>query len=151
MILLKKGITGFNNQSTITNEMVSSFLKKIQFPFVPDSSKISAPNQSANFWRIPIKNLTSKNEFDLLINSSFWYLCLVTKESSWMDMQYLNFPKELTQQIENQKETEILLEKFDLESVFSDSELNQLDKTEIKQVKYWKSKTIGEIIFNGYD
>jgi hypothetical protein len=38
-----------------------------------------------------------------------------------------------------------------LESTVPDDEIEILAKDEKCQIKYWRSKTYGEIIFNGYD
>ena len=73
----------------------------------------------------------------------------VTTESAWMDLQFIDLPNDFIELVEDEKI--IILDKNKLETKVSSHEMEKLDKKEIYQIKYWGSKTYGEIIFNGYD
>jgi hypothetical protein len=85
----------------------------------------------------------------LLINSAYYIIAGVTIESEWLNLYFIDLPNDFTEQIKN--DNIIILDKNKLETKVSNSELEILDKQEIKQVEYWLSETYGEIIFNGYD
>ena len=78
-------------------------------------------------------------------------MALITKDSSWMNHEYIDFPIELVQQINSGREDTRLLTKEILEGRLDRSELTQLSKAELEQIKYWKCNTVGEIVFNGFD
>ncbi|MDR0467905.1 MAG: hypothetical protein LBG67_03550 [Campylobacteraceae bacterium] len=85
----------------------------------------------------------------MLINSAYYIIAGVTIESEWLNLYFIDLPNDFTEQIKN--DNIIILDKNKLETKVSNSELEILDKQEIKQVEYWLSETYGEIIFNGYD
>jgi hypothetical protein len=66
-----------------------------------------------------------------------------------MKLQFINLPEDFIEQIHNNEV--IILNKEFLEQDMPEEELKLLDKNEIKQIQYWKSKKYGEILFNGYD
>ncbi len=137
--------------SLLASYQLSHFLKTIKFPFIPDFKNCIAPHQSSNFWVVPIVNLLDFCEFNLIINSSYWYLALITRESSWMNHEYIDFPLELTRQLELGRKEVQLLTKQILELRLDRSELSELGKSELEQIKYWKCNTVGDVIFNGFD
>jgi hypothetical protein len=151
MTILKKGITGFDSAVDISENEVRTFIKRFAFPFIPDFKSVTPPSPSSNFWTVPFTNKENNSEFNMLINSSNWNLALVTKSSTWMNHEYLEFPHKLYLQIRSIRGPELPMNPQILERTFDKEELNELGKSEIEQIKYWKSKTIGEIIFNGFD
>jgi hypothetical protein len=151
MTILKKGITGLDSVEPITESEIRGFLEKISYPFVPDFKNALPPSPSSNFWRMPIVNKQDNSEFDMLINSTHWNLAIVTKESTWMNLEYLTFPWELYEQIRSVRGPELPMNPQTLERSFGKEELNELSKSELDQLKYWKSRTIGDVIFNGFD
>lgn len=151
MTVLKKGITGFDSVIDFTEKEIKEFLKRFSHPFIPDFSRLLPPTPSSNFWRISFVNNGVDSDFDMLINSTHWNLALVTKESAWMNHEYLNFPEGLYLQIRTIRGPELPMNKLILERTFNKEELSELSKSEIEQLKYWKSRTIGDIIFNSYD
>lgn len=151
MSILKKGITGFNTEATITEKQVKTFLNRITYPFDVDYNNIQAPNTSSNYWRVPYFDSSENEHFDLLINSTLWYLAIVSKKSSWMNLDFLNFSPDMYHQIRSIGGPEMLMQKQILDRDIEPQDLEELDKSEIEQITYWKSRTIGEVMFNGYD
>jgi hypothetical protein len=151
MTILKKGITGFDSAIGISENEIRIFIKRFAFPFMPDFESAIPPSSSANFWKVPFISKEDNSEFYMLINSTKWNLALVTKESTWMNHNYLVFPHELYLQIRSIRGPELPMNPQILERAFDKKELHELGKNEIEQIKYWKSQTIGDVIFNGFD
>ena len=146
-MILKKGITGFSKISSLTIDEVKTMLKNIRYPYI--YSNIVEPQISNNYFRIEIEDKINKLKFSLLINSSYYIIAGVTAESKWLDLQFIDLPIDFTEQIKNDDIT--ITGKNKLETKVPNSELEILDKQELKQIKYWKCETYGEVIFNGYD
>ena len=144
---IKKGITGFGDISTLTIDDVKTVLKNIRYPYI--YSNIRRPQANNNYFCIEIENKINKSKFNLLINSAYYIIAGVTIESEWLNLHFIDLPNDFTEQIKN--DNIIILDKNKLETKVPNSELEILDKQEIKQVEYWLSETYGEIIFNGYD
>lgn len=151
MTLLKKGITGFGCYGGISEKEIRRFLSRFRRPFVPDFEGLIPPSVDSNFWRVPFINKDDNSEFDMLINSTHWNLALVTKESTWMNHEYLEFPYGLCLQIRSVEGTELPMNPQILNRRFEKEDLHELDQSELDQMKYWKSRTIGDVIFNGFD
>lgn len=153
MKLLKKGITGFIKKENIKehNQLeIHNLIKGISFPYLL-FGEIKEPNQSANYFRFTILHQTRKEKFDLIVNSCFWIMAGIKTESEWMNLEFIDIDSNLAEQLTKQNQEIQLLDKKILDSTVTEQEINNLDKSEIDQINYWKSKTFGEIIFNGYD
>ena len=146
-MLLRKGITGFGNTSFLTIDEVKTVLRNIKYPYI--HSNIVEPQISSNYFRTEIENKINNLKFSLLINSKFFVIAGTTTESKWLDLNFIDLPSDFTEQIKNDNIT--IVNKNKLETKIPQSEFEILDKQEISQIKYWKSETYGEIIFNGYD
>jgi hypothetical protein len=85
------------------------------------------------------------------LNIYYWIISSVTIESSWMNLEFINFDNQLKSQILNFKPEIEILNVDILNLTASEIEIENLGKKEIEQIKYWNSKTYGEIIFNGFD
>ncbi|MCH2231259.1 MAG: hypothetical protein MK105_13025 [Crocinitomicaceae bacterium] len=68
-----------------------------------------------------------------------------------MNHEYIDFPLELTRQLEIGREEVQLLTRQILELRLDRSELSELGKSELEQIKYWKCNTVGDVVFNGFD
>lgn len=150
-LLLKKGITGIDSSEYASEDEVREYLKRFSYPYIPQTDKIESPTPSTNYWRIPFESQKKEFEFDLLINSSQWNLALVTKESKWMDLEFLPFNEDLYLQIRSIKDKGLPMNPDLLKRKLKDYDLSNLGEGEIKQIEYWNSQTIGDIVFNGYD
>lgn len=146
-MLLKKGVTGFGNTSSLTIDEVKTVLKNIRYPYIP--LKITEPQANSNYFCIEIENKIDELKFNMLINSKYYIIAGITTESEWLDLHFIDFPSDFTEQIKN--DNIIIMDKNESETKVPNNELEILDKKEIEQIKYWKSETYGEIIFNGYD
>jgi hypothetical protein len=153
MIILKKGITGFDKPKEINEHSITeieNLIKNIKYPFVK-IGEIKTPNESSNYFRISLINQIENLKFDILINIYYWVISSVKFESNWMNLEFLEFDNQLKNQILN-FQTEIqILDVNILNQEVSKIEKENLGKTENEQIEYWDSKTYGEIIFNGYD
>lgn len=150
-LLLKKGITGIDSSEYASEEQIREYLKRFSYPYIPQTEKIEPPTPSNNYWRIPFVSNTNGYEFDLLINSSHWNLALVTKESKWMKLEFLPFKEDLYLQIRSVKDKGLPMIPSLLKRNLKDYDLSDLGNEEIKQIEYWNSLTVGDIVFNGYD
>jgi hypothetical protein len=146
-MILKQGITGFGNVDIVTLEEVKVFLKNIKYPYM--CSDVGAPEISTNYYRVNIYNKINGMNFDLLVNAVYYIIAGVTTESTWRELYFIDMPNDFIEQIQDNKI--MILNNERLGSTVPDDELEILTKEEKRQIKYWKSKTYGEIIFNGYD
>lgn len=146
-MLLKKGITGFGNASSLSIDEVKTVLKNTRYPYT--YSTIVEPHISSNYFRIEIEDKINKSKFHLLVNSKFYIIAGVTTDSSWGSLIFIDLPNDFIKQIENDDIT--IVSKNKLEAKVPKNELEILGKQELNEIKYWKSETYGEIIFNGYD
>ncbi|SFT79437.1 hypothetical protein SAMN05216474_2365 [Lishizhenia tianjinensis] len=151
MNTFRKGIIGFNSQSHHSRDEIISFLQQIVFPYFIDFKSLVPPSDSSNFWQVTVSNVKNKVAFDLLINSTYWYLALVEEKGSWMNNKYIDFPEDLLTQLKGVPIDVFPMSNDELNRIFKEEELSALDDIEIEQIKYWKSKTVGEVVFNGYD
>ncbi len=145
--MLTKGITGFGTIPPLTMEDVKGILKNIQYPYT--CTNIVAPQTSNNYYCIDVCDKRNEHYFKLLINSCFRIVAGITAESEWMNLDFINLPNDLIEQISGSDT--VIMDKRKLQAKVPKEELALLDKTEMEQVKYWQSKTYGAIIFNCYD
>jgi len=145
--ILRKGITGFGNVLCVNNDDINNILINIKYPYI--YSDIIEPQNDNNYFSVNIQNKINGLKFKLLCNGIYLVLAGVTMESKWMELKFINLPDDFIEQINN--DVIMILPKELLETKVPDGEIKILDKNEIAQINYWKSKTYGEIIFNGYD
>ncbi len=147
---LQKGITGLGSEPTFVMEDLVNVLKNIKQPFVKIGD-IHRPNESTSFYQVKLKNVKNDEEFYLLMNSTYMIFACVNKNRCF-DLNFIDFPTDLITQIKaNFKSSVILLNPKDLIRKIEQHDLEFLSESEMKQINYWKSKTVGEVIFNCYD
>jgi hypothetical protein len=137
-MIIKKGITGFGNVPPIKKDEINSILKTIKYPYT--YSNIIEPQPNTNYFTVDIQNKSNGINFKLLLNSIYTIIAGVTMESKWMELQFINLPEDFIEQMDNNEV--IILNKEFLEKDMPEEELKLLDKNEIKQIQYWKSKKI---------
>ena len=102
-----------------------------------------------NYFSIDIINKKTGIDFKLLINGIYFIMAGVTTKSKWMELIFIDLPEDFIKQTKNDEI--IFLNKSILNTCVPTNEIEVLKREEKEQIKYWGSKTYGEIIFNGYD
>lgn len=151
---LKKGITGFWH--TVEDEPVPSVdVKHIKLAILSIENagvyKVTAfkePDYSNNYYRISLADKLKNDELDILVNAHHPYYCGVTFNSSWMALKFIDLPSDIRKCLDNDFN---YLTPKELNLKPNREDLVELSKAELQEVEFWKSTTIGEIIFNGYD
>ena len=147
---LQKGITGFEANSSFDQEQLVSILKNIRKPFLKEGDLIK-PNESSNFYQQKIKDEKSKKEFYFLINSTYLIFSCV-ENSRCYDLRCIDFPIELISQLKQEVNSSIIvLDRKELLQNVSKEDLTELGESEVKQINYWNTKSLGEIVFNCFD
>ncbi|MGV0980283.1 hypothetical protein [Empedobacter falsenii] len=147
---LQKGITGFDATPNYTTEDLEKILKRINYPFIKTEVVLKV-NDSSNFYQIKINHQKTKQDFYLIVNSTYLIFACVEKNRCF-DLKFIDFPVELISQLKAEVNSSlILLNPKELNKKVEVSDLELLGDTEIKQINYWKSKTLGEIVFNCFD
>ena len=147
---LQKGITGFEANSSFDQEQLVSILKNIKKPCLKEGDLIK-PNESSNFYQQKIKDEKSKKEFYLLINSTYLIFSCV-ENSRCYDLRFIDFPIELISQLKQEVNSSIIvLDRKELLQNVSKEDLTELGESEVKQINYWNTKSLGEIVFNCFD
>ena len=151
---LKKGITGFGSAKELLIKpfvdiaLFKSSLYPIEYTGQFKIMDFKDTEINTNYSRVAIKDKLSNNDFDILVNNYYPYYCGVTSHSAWMNFTFIDLPNEIRNCLDENFE---YLTTTDLNLRVDDENLSELSEPELKQIKYWKSKTFGEIIFNGYD
>ncbi len=149
-IELPKGITGLSKPNIESPLILPKTLDNLLLKFKEKNylkTIVIPPSASRNYYTLKIIHRHKLKKYIILINSIYSYYCRVEKDE-WMNLHF----KEL-----NEKITSIFGSSFQylppktLNSKFDTKDLINLSKEELNAIKYWKSKTIGQIIFNGYD
>ena len=107
---------------------------------------IDPPTYDTNYYRVELQVMQKK--IVVLINGNHPYFCGIKSESSWMNLQFVELPdhiRRIFSRVFNYLSTDIL------NSPLQSYHLQNLNKVEVEQINYWKSRIIGEVIFNGYD
>ncbi|MBW1619097.1 MULTISPECIES: hypothetical protein [Empedobacter] len=147
---LQKGITGFDTTPNYTTEDLEKILKGIKYPFTK-TEVVLKMNDSSNFYQIKINYQKTKQDFYLIVNSTYLIFACVEKNRCF-DLKFIDFPIELISQLKSEVNSSlILLNPKELNKKVDVSDLELLGESEIKQINYWKSKTLGEIVFNCFD
>lgn len=145
--ILKNGISGFNRNS---NEMMNPNEKQFQafcyaFAMEVDGIVVSFDTNltGKNFYSCHI--IINEEDFYLLINSIYPMIAFARKVD-YFDIEFIH----------NEKYKQFFQNSY---RVLNISELNEklidkkhrLNKDELEQINYYKSKTVGEVIFNHWD
>ncbi|WP_312555049.1 hypothetical protein [Empedobacter brevis] len=147
---LQKGVTGFDATPSYTIDDLKEILNGIKSPY-SKTEAVLKPNDSSNFYQIKIKQDKTKQEFFLLVNSTYLIFACVEKNRCF-DLNFIEFPIDLITQLKAQVNSSlILLNPKELNKRMDAPDLELLGETELKQIKYWKSKVLGEIVFNCFD
>ncbi|MCL2289174.1 MAG: hypothetical protein FWC34_00485 [Bacteroidetes bacterium] len=146
-MILKAGVTGFGKNRLLTLMEITNVLKNINFPYI--YSNILEPKMDTNYFSIDIINKKTGIDFKLLINGIYFIMAGVTTKSKWMELIFIDLPEDFIKQTKNDEI--IFLNKSILNTCVPTNEIEVLKREEKEQIKYWGSKTYGEIIFNGYD
>jgi hypothetical protein len=145
--ILKLGITGFGQIPSLTITEIKNVINKIKYPYI--CQNITEPQINNNYFSADVRNTFNGRSFKLLINDCYYFIAGITMENRWMELNFIDLPDDFICQIKN--DAIVILNKNILDKNVPNNELKILGKEEIKQINYWKSKTYGEIIFNGYD
>lgn len=94
---LQKGITGFDTNPNYTTEVLEKILKGIKYPFTKTEVVLKA-NDSSNFYQIKINHQKTKQEFYLIVNSTYLIFACVEKNRCF-DLKFIDFPVELISQL----------------------------------------------------
>ncbi len=87
----------------------------------------------------------------MIVNSIYLIFACVEKNRCF-DLKFIDFPVELISQLKAEVNSSlILLNPKELNKKVEVSDLELLGESEIKQINYWKSKTLVEIVFNCFD
>ncbi len=137
MIPLAEGITGFNVETTydksIAIKKIKSALGKIMI--ITETEKVEI---FKNYWILKAKN--KNEEVEIWINNI--HLVFAIKNANAV------FEKKIIDALEN---TAAYCSNKLWEIKVTEGALKNLNKHELKQIKYWNPKTLGEIIFNNWD
>lgn len=147
--MIREGITGLNHADLSDLDQKIKLLKTRIYQLA--HYKIDAiidQDSSSNYHRIKLTEHKTKASIDLLVNCPYGYTCCVTAESSWMNLAFITMPPPIQHALTDLLPT---LTPADLNAPITADDLSLLSEFERKQVAYWGSKTVGEVIFNGYD
>ncbi len=151
-MILPKGITGFakpskDEKSLLTKEILSQLIKNIKHNSFIEFIRFQEIEASTNYYKLTLSQYNK--EIKILINGIFPLYCGV-KNYNWQELEFIHLSDKIISLFPEPFNylKPCILEK----NIFQKEEyLANLDKYELKQIKYWKSKTFGEVIFNGYD
>ncbi|GLB49148.1 hypothetical protein [Neptunitalea lumnitzerae] len=149
---LPKGITGFLKSSDEELPEIGEKWLKEQI-YLCTSAKyvvheITLPTTSTNFYKVTFVNSVTGKLILILVNDTYPFFAGVTEDSSWMQNNFIEVLDDLKNCLEP-KLTYLSTELLNTE--FVNDNLSDLGKEELAQIKYWKCKTFGEIIFNEFD
>lgn len=97
-----------------------------------------------SFYRFPVIDKQKNTSFDILVHSSYPYYCGALSDTT----TFIDLPEEITS-IAHPDFT--YLSSAGLNAKYTQNDLTELSETELKEIRYWKPGTIGEIVFNYYD
>ncbi len=147
---LQQGITGFDAKPIFEQLELKEILKKIKHPFIKQGELIK-PNESSNFYQQKIKDERSNKEFYLIVNSTYLIFSCV-ENSRCFDLRFIDFPIELISQLKQEVNSSIIvLSRKELLQNVTEDDLTDLSVSELNQINYWKTKSLGEIVYNCFD
>lgn len=149
---LRKNITGFadlaDKQSKVELKEIKSAIFSIEITKAYKISEIKEPGQSSNYFTVTLTDLRTNDTMGILINGQYPCYCGVTGDSSWMNLKFIELPLAVRNCMDKKFK---YLTPTELYLTVDRNDLKELSESELRQINYWKSKTLGEIIFNGYD
>lgn len=152
---LRKGITGFWGSGGKEGPIAEIDLKETHSTFLSLNGSdgfvlkgVDDDQYSQNYVRYKLIQPMKDYKFDVLVNTHYPVYCGVTEDSSWMNLKFIEFDLALRKIFE--PKLEFLSPQY-LNSEVNENDLVSLSSAERSEIEFWKSKTFGEIIFNGYD
>ena len=151
---LPRGITGFYHRNEILPTSLSDDdikdLKTHCFSIARNlhgkAGNIFKPIFTSNYHQVDM-NINSLN-FSILINDYYNYVGVVETSGS-SELKFV--PNDFIERYFLDHKKYIFLSSYELSKTPDSSLLFNLSKAELSQIKYWKPKSIGHIIFNHWD
>lgn len=150
-MLLPEGITGFGYCKLVDADALLKRVKSSIYSVRGEVDSVKLPGVATNFYRfhVRLKKYHGWKELQLLLNGAYPWLAAAHKGvESQIGFTFCEIPSELKA---------VLLDDFVLcskemlvMSITSDL-LSALSESEMKQIRYWKPQTIGEVVFNHFD
>jgi hypothetical protein len=151
---LKRGITGFWHIDDKTSipflniTFIKAKMHQIEYSGLYKIIDFKDTEASNNYFRISLTDKLAKQNIDILVNAHYPYYCGVTTNSECMNNNFINLPESIRQCLDSDF---TYLDPINLNLKVTNEDLTELGSAELAEIKYWKSKTFGEIIFNSYD
>ena len=93
--------------------------------------------------------ISDKNDnYKIGINTTYPFYCGIKSLEGRETIEFCDLPKYITKMIPNEF-TELRTE-F-LNEPLNSKHISTLNKSELEQIKYWKTEKVGNVIFNKYD
>lgn len=132
------------------SEINKSLVKRLVNTFKSNSGfreiKFLEQQANNNFY---LASVSDKNgNYKVGINTIYPFYCGVKSLDNCETIEFCDLPKHITQLIPNEF-TE--LQTDFLNEPLKPNHITDLNKVELKQIKYWKTEKIGNVIFNKYD
>lgn len=151
MNTLPKGITGFyhisqNGIPETEKSLVENIVKS--FENNSDFWKVSLTQQQAdnNFYIISVSD--KNGDYKIGVNSTYPFYCGIKSLADWTNIEFCDLPKNVTELLPfgfTELRTDFLNEPL------KPKHITALNKAELKQIEYWKTEKVGNVIFNKYD
>lgn len=154
-LILPRGITGFTtvwgkSLPEVKRLEVETLLEGL-CKAVPEYVEfhIGEPTQSDNYFTVGL--IDAKKRFSsFIINAHHRYAAVIDgKKSEWLKLTFVDFPVQLSTYL---NANGFVCVSPEMASVRLTSKiLSKLDPVEKEQTRYWETKTVGDVVFNGYD
>lgn len=145
---LPNGVTGFYEGNNEPPKMDSKQLKTLCFNYVKTNGgkilEVWEPREDTNFFNIEV-NIQDRL-FHILLNEHYPLLAFAS-DVNFGQINFIDEPflSELFSSSYN------VLKADDLNNPLFGDQINNLNKAEVAQIKYWKPQRIGDVIFNFWD
>ncbi len=146
-VSLPKYITGFLDEKAVMTPMDGANFKKVGYEIARKLqygvTQFSTPSYPTNYFRLAIQK--DEKEYAILLHEYVPYAALVAYDNEF-NMHFVDcdgLAAELSPYYQV-LDAEFLNEAFD-------PVMHDLAEIELKQVRYWRPDTIGEVIFNCWD
>ena len=152
-MVLKCGITGFHS--------VDRFHELPRVDFKDFKQMLGSVMSSMGYKPIEFKHSDSTHNFHIgvfeknreqlfiICNPVYPVVALTLDPEKVFGLDFISVPT--VENAINQYTEYVVLTKEYLETPFSKYDTGELNDAEISQIKYWKPKTLGEVIFNWWD
>lgn len=151
---LEKGITGFwkEGKDRFPTQIDEKKMKECAYRCDRSTNfklkKILNPDSTSNYYKLLFINKTTLQELNVIINSSNPFYAGLISDSKWMNLKFIDLPSEIKACFDQHF---TYLDPISLAEKLTTEDLSSLSQSEANQIRYWDSKTYGEVIFNGYD